>query len=100
MEEFIKKTMQFGLGLFDYTKEKVENLVDEMIKRGELSKQEGAKAVEELWQKAQKEQSALWEKIKEATKNSVEEMSLVRRSELKALEDRLAALEKRLEKSE
>lgn len=101
MEDFIKKTMQFGLGLFDYTKEKVETLVDEMIKRGELSKQEGAKAVEELWQKAQKEQSALWEKIKEVTKNSVEEMALVRRSDLKSLEDRLAALEKRLgEKAE
>lgn len=97
MEDFFKKTMQFGLGLFDYTKEKIETLVDEMVKRGELTKQESAKAVEELWEKAEKEQSVFWAKVKEFIQSIIDEMPLVRRSELKALEERLAALEKRLE---
>jgi polyhydroxyalkanoate synthesis regulator phasin len=96
MEDLFHKTISFGLGLFDYTKEKVENLVDEMVKRGELSKQESTQAVEELWQRAEKEQGAFWNKIKELINNIVAEMPLVRRSDLKALEDRLAAVEKRL----
>jgi polyhydroxyalkanoate synthesis regulator phasin len=96
MEDLFKKTIRFGLGLFDYTKEKVEHLVDEMVKRGELTKQESTQAVEELWEKAEKEQSAFWNKIKEYINSMVAEMPLVRRSDLKALEDRLAALEKRL----
>ena len=96
MEDLFKKTISFGLGLFDYTKEKVEHLVDEMVKRGELTKQESTQAVEELWEKAEKEQSAFWNKIKEFINSMVAEMPLVRRSDLKALEDRLAALEKKL----
>jgi polyhydroxyalkanoate synthesis regulator phasin len=96
MEDLFKKTISFGIGLFDYTKEKVEHLVDELVKRGELTKQESTQAVEELWEKAEKEQGAFWNKIKEFVNSMVAEMPLVRRSDLKALEDRLAALEKKL----
>jgi polyhydroxyalkanoate synthesis regulator phasin len=96
MEDFVKKTLHFGLGLFDYTKEKVENLVEEMVKRGELSKQESSQAVAELWERAEKEQSAFWDRVKEFINSIVDEMPLVRRADLKALEERLAALEKRL----
>jgi polyhydroxyalkanoate synthesis regulator phasin len=94
MEDLFKKTISFGIGLFDYTKEKVETLVEEMVKRGELNKQESSQAVEELWQRAEKEQSAFWEKVKEFINRIVDEMPLVRRSELKVLEERLATLEK------
>jgi polyhydroxyalkanoate synthesis regulator phasin len=96
MEDFLKKTVHFGLGLFDYTKEKVESLVEEMVKRGELNQQDSPQAVEELWQKAEKEQSAFWDRVKEYINGIVAEMPLVRRAELKALEERLAALEKRM----
>jgi len=101
MEDLFKKSISFGIGLFDYTKEKVEKLVDEMVKRGELGKQESTQAVEELWQKAKEEQAAFGNKVKEMINNIVAEMPLVRRADLKALEDRVAALEKRLgERSE
>ena len=96
MEDLFKKTISFGIGLFDYTKEKVETLVEEMVKRGDLNKQDSSQAVEELWEKAEKEQSAFWNKVKTYINSIVDEMPLVRRSELKALEERLAALEKRL----
>ena len=96
MEELFKKTVSFGLGLFDYTKEKVENLVEEMVKRGEVSQQDGPKAVEELWEKAEKEQSAFWNKIKTYINSIVDEMPLARRADLKALEERVAVLEKQV----
>lgn len=96
MEDFFKKTIHFGLGLFDYTKEKVETLVEEMVKRGELNQQDSSQAVEELWQKAEKEQSAFWERVKTYINGLVDEMPLVRRADLKALEERLAVLEKQV----
>ncbi len=95
MNDFFKKTLHFGIGLLDYTKEKVESLVEEMVRRGEMSRQEGAEAVEELWTKAKEEQAAFWEKVKTFVSKVVDDMALVRRSELKALEERLAALEKK-----
>lgn len=96
MEDFVKKTISFGIGLFDYTREKVENLVDEMVKRGEISKQDTAKTVEELWDKAAKEQSAFWNKVATYVKNLVEEMAMPSQNEFKALADRVAELEKRV----
>lgn len=96
MDDFLKKTIHFGLGVFDYTKEKIENLVEEMVKRGELTRQESSQAVEELWEKAKAEQSAFWDKVKDFVGKLVDDMALVRRAELKALEERLAALEKQV----
>jgi polyhydroxyalkanoate synthesis regulator phasin len=94
MDDLFKKTISFGVGLFDYTKEKVENLVDEMVKRGEVSQQDSSQAVEELWEKAEQEQSAFWNKVKTYINSIIDEMPLVRRADVKALEERLAALEK------
>jgi polyhydroxyalkanoate synthesis regulator phasin len=96
MEDLFNKTISFGIGLFDYTKEKVEKLVDEMVKRGEVNKQDSTKTVEELWEKARKEQSDFWNKIKANVKNIVDEMAMPSKADFKALEDRVAALEKKV----
>lgn len=96
MEDLFKKTLSFGIGLFDYTREKVENLVDEMVKRGEVSKQDSTKTVEELWEKASKEQKAFWNKVKTFVKNIIDEMAMPSKSDFKALEERVADLEKRV----
>jgi polyhydroxyalkanoate synthesis regulator phasin len=96
VEDLFKKTVSFGIGLFDYTKEKVENLVDEMVRRGEINKQDTTKTVEELWEKAAKEQSAFWNKVKTYIKSIVDEMAMPSQGDFKALEDRVAALEKRV----
>jgi polyhydroxyalkanoate synthesis regulator phasin len=96
MEDLFKKTLSFGIGLFDYTKEKVEKLVDEMVKRGEINKQDTTKTVEELWDKASKEQSAFWNKVKTYITSIVDEMAMPSKADFKALEDRVAALEKRV----
>jgi polyhydroxyalkanoate synthesis regulator phasin len=100
MEDLFKKTVSFGIGLFDYTKEKVEKLVDEMVKRGEVNKQDSTKAVEELWERARQEQSDFWNKIKGYVKNIVDEMAVPSKADFKALEDRVAALEKRVRELE
>jgi len=34
MEDIWRKAKHFGLGVVDFTKEKVESLVSEMVKRG------------------------------------------------------------------
>lgn len=93
MEKFWRQAWHFGLGLLDFTKEKVENLVEEMIRRGELSQQERGQAVTEILEKAQQEQAAFWEKVKALIQQVIAQMGLARAAELEALEQRIAALE-------
>ncbi len=97
MKDFLRKTWFFGLGLVDFTKEKVEAVVEEMVNRGEVSQQEFPQAVEELMAGAQEAQAALVDKVKELVKKAVAEMKLARAAELKALEERVTAIEKELQ---
>jgi polyhydroxyalkanoate synthesis regulator phasin len=96
MKEFLHKAWLFGVGMFDFTKDKVEALVQEMVRRGEITQQEGPEAVKELLAKAQETQEALVAKVKELTKNAINEINVAKASELKALEARVAALEEAL----
>jgi len=51
-KEFWRKALLFGFGVWDFTKQKVEALVEEMVKRGEISQQESPEAVEQIMAEA------------------------------------------------
>jgi polyhydroxyalkanoate synthesis regulator phasin len=84
------------MGLLDFTREKVEAVVEEMVKRGEVSQQESSQAVEQIMARAQEAQDSFLEKVKELVKKLISELKLARQAEVEALEKRVAALEKEL----
>jgi polyhydroxyalkanoate synthesis regulator phasin len=96
MKELLHKAWLFSVGMFDFTREKVEALVQEMVQRGEITQQESPEAVKQLLAKAQDAQQAMVEKVKEFTKNAIDEINVAKASELEALEKRVAALEEAL----
>ncbi len=96
MKEHLRKAWFFGLGLLDATKEKAEAFVSEMVKRGEITQRESPEAVVLVLAKAKETQKAFFDKVKEMISKAISEMKLARSSNLKALEKRVAALEKKL----
>jgi polyhydroxyalkanoate synthesis regulator phasin len=38
MSNFLEKSFNFGLGLFLYSREKVEELVEELVSKGDIAK--------------------------------------------------------------
>ena len=82
--------------MFDFTKDKVEGLVQEMVRRGEITQQESSEAVKQLFARAQEAQQTMVEKVKELTKSAIDEIKVAKASDLEALEARVAALEKAL----
>jgi polyhydroxyalkanoate synthesis regulator phasin len=93
MKDLVHKAWLFSVGMFDFTKDKVESLIAEMVQRGEISQAESPEAVKELLAKVQETQQALWEKVKELTQTAIDEINVAKASELEALEKRVAALE-------
>jgi polyhydroxyalkanoate synthesis regulator phasin len=93
-EDLWRKAWFFSLGLADFTKEKIEALVEDMIKRGKISQPEGSQAVEEILARLETTQDAFVEKIKEVVCKAVHDMRLARAADLEALQKRVAALEK------
>ncbi len=96
MKDILERVWYFGLGVFDFTREKVQALVDEMVRRGEITQQEGPEAVKELLGKAQEAQAALVDKVKDLVNKSLAEMKPARATDLEALERRVALLEEQV----
>lgn len=91
-EDFWRKAWLFSLGLVDFSRTKIGAIVDEMIKRGEISQQEGSQAVEELSAQMETAQEAFSEKVREMVYKAVHDMGLSRG--LEDLEKRVSALER------
>ncbi len=96
MEDVWRKAKHFGLGVVDYTKEKVEALVEEMVKRGELTEQESPGAVAEIMEKARAEQEAFTEKLTGLVEKVIARMGLARASDLESLKKRVEELERKV----
>lgn len=81
-DNFFRKAMLTGFGLIDLTAEKAENMVNELVKRGEIVEGESKKYVDDLMAKAKETEVNLKTKVEDilkekqyATKESVDELS-------------------------
>lgn len=98
MKDFLRKAWFFGLGFFDFTRERVESLVEEMVRRGEITQQESPEAVKELLDRAQEAQASLVDKVKDLVARALAEAKPARAADLEALAKRLAVLEEEVKK--
>lgn len=95
MQEFIKKMMMFGVGLAAMTREKTEELVKELVKKGEMSEKEGKQLVNDLMEKSKKMTRELETKTEEMVTSTLKRLNIPTRKELEELRERVDRLEKR-----
>ncbi|MCK4386382.1 MAG: hypothetical protein KAW52_08980 [candidate division Zixibacteria bacterium] len=98
--DFFKKSVLFGLGVFDLTREKAEKIVDEMIKRGEMSQSDKAKAVKELLKGHDERMKKLKTKIDESVEKVTAKVKGKEKEELAKLHKKIDELTKVVEKLE
>jgi polyhydroxyalkanoate synthesis repressor PhaR len=98
--DFFKKSVLFGLGVFDLTKEKAEKMVDEMIKRGEMTQSDKAKAVKELLKGHDERMEKLKKKIDESVEKVTAKVKGKEKEELAKLQKKIDELTKVVEKLE
>jgi poly(hydroxyalkanoate) granule-associated protein len=95
MQEFIKKMMLFGVGLAAMTREKTEEFVKELVKKGEMSEKEGKQLVNDLMEKSKKMTRDLEAKTEEMVAATLKRLNIPTRKELDELRERIDKLEKR-----
>jgi len=86
-----------GIGLAAITKEKAEEVISELIKKGEMSSEEGKDLLNALMVRIQEESDRLKEKVNQQVEQAISSMNLVRKSDLDEVLQRLEKLEKKLE---
>ena len=94
MSEMIKKMGLFGIGVISLTQEKIEEFSQEMIKKGEISREEGKKFVKEVLSEKEKQMKDLEDKINNRVKETIEKSGVVMKSDIESLEKKIEKLEK------
>jgi polyhydroxyalkanoate synthesis regulator phasin len=97
MSDMLKKMGLFSIGVISLTQEKVEEFSQEMIKKGELNREEGKKFVHEMLSAREKQIHDLEEKINERVKETLEKSGVVMKSDVIALEKKIEKLEKTIQ---
>ncbi len=97
MLELSRKLLLAGIGAAVLTKEKIEGIVRELIKQGEISKEEGIKLVKEVLQKGEEMQKTLEAKIEVGINKAMERLNIPTRKEIQELREKLEKLIKKVE---
>jgi len=96
MKDIIEKSVNLGLGIAATTKEKVENLVDELIAKGQLEKQEKAAAVKEILNKVEKSETEFKEKTRAVINETVNNFGFATKKEMNNLKETISDLQKKI----
>ncbi|MEA1962297.1 MAG: hypothetical protein U9N81_13700 [Bacillota bacterium] len=86
-----------GLGALSLTKDKMEEHFDEMVERGELSREEARKTMDDMVKRGQEEKEEFRSMIRDEVQDWRKDVSSVTKEQLEKLEARIAELEKKFE---
>ncbi|MDD2556767.1 MAG: phasin family protein [Desulfuromonadaceae bacterium] len=93
MLEIVEKTLLTALGAASMTQKKVEEVVNELKERFNLTEEEGRRLKEKVKTAATERRDELQQEAAREVREAAERMGLVTKTELAALEARIAALE-------
>lgn len=100
MEETLKKLVYAGVGLAAQATEKIEETVNELVKKGKISDKEGKKIVDDFFKKSEKKKDSYETKFKSAIEDVTEKFNYVKRADYDKLAKKVADLEKLLKGSD
>lgn len=89
MIDLVKKTMYMGLGLAELTREKVEEISKELVKKGEISEKEGRDLAEEISRKAEAAKKNLEKRVDKLVKQALDRINVATKDDLAAVEKKL-----------
>jgi polyhydroxyalkanoate synthesis regulator phasin len=99
MAGLFEKGLLAGLGLLEISREKLGEVVDELVKQGEVSAEEGSALIERLAARGEAGRKNLEAKAEALAGKAVHGMKLATADDLRRLEERVARVEALLERS-
>ena len=96
INEIVHKALMVGIGV----PEKLKELVDELVQKGELSESQGAKLVKECSEKVNKSGEDISKTITELVNKTLEKMNIPTRDEVEKLNKKITSLSSRVKKLE
>ncbi len=99
MFDFLERGFLATVGVLSVSREKVQEIVDQMVARGELNLDEGKQLVEKMVKRGQEERETMRGLVHQEVQKVVGELDMVSRKDFQVLNDKLDALLKKLDQS-
>jgi polyhydroxyalkanoate synthesis regulator phasin len=96
MEDLLKKILYTGVGIAALTAEKLQQVVDGLIKENKLTKEEGKKIVDDLFENAKTKKDELETQLKSVVEKTVSNFDFATKKEVEALKKRVNVLESKV----
>lgn len=100
MIDLIKKTLLTGVGLAVMTKDKVQELGEDLVTQAKLSENEGRAFVDDLVKQSETARSEFETRVSAVVKKVIDGMNLVHKDEIATLQARIDELSARVAKCE
>ncbi len=97
MRESVRKLGLIGAGLWAITEDKVNDLVKELVDKGDISKEEGKKVIQDMLEERKKQKIDLEKKISEKIQESISKAEIFTKKDVHELESRIKALEEEIQ---
>lgn len=95
----LEKIILAGMGAASITQDKVEKLVDELVKEGEMSDKDAAVMAKRAVDNIEKSRKEMEKKTEAVVKQVIGKINVPTRKDVQALEKQIAELNKRLDAS-
>lgn len=89
MLDIVKKSILFGLGTYDLTREKVEEFVERLKKEDKITPEEGRKLVDDVWADLSKDAKQYEKKTRALIKDILDELGVATKSDIESLKKSL-----------
>jgi len=97
VRDLVERAFLLGVGAAALTKDRVQDLVEELVKRGQLSGEEGREVADRLVARSREEARAAAKRADSSLQGAYREIGLVTRREFEDIEFRLRQLEHRVQ---
>ncbi|MFH1863203.1 MAG: phasin family protein [bacterium] len=92
MSDMLKRALLAGIGAVALTREKLESVVDELVKKGELASSEKPAFLNDLLQAVEKRQGEVQDIIQKEVKKILAALDLPTRAEIRDLKEEIEKL--------
>ena len=93
MLDYIRRITLAGAGLAIMTTEKVHEIMNELVKKGEMTEKEAREAVSEFVEKSKQAKKDLEDKMEQMATGLLNRMNVPTRKEIEEIKERLTRLE-------
>lgn len=98
ISEIFRKMALFGIGAIAISQEKIEEFTQEMVKKGEMNREEGKKFVIEVLSEKDRQRKDVEEKINRKVKEVIENSGIAMKKDTEDLSKRMEKIEAAFER--